>query len=54
MNKISKRLHIPYCRVRKIINNKECDATIAFQKYKPRNKFKKIHEISHNKIIDIF
>jgi hypothetical protein len=50
---ISKRLHIPYSRVRKIITENINDPALAFSKYKLQPKFKKINERVHNKIIEL-
>ena len=49
----SKRLHIPYSRVRKIIKENVNDLAIAFSQYKKQPKFKKIHERVHNKIVEL-
>ena len=53
LNMISKRLHIPYSRVRKIIKENVNDPTLAFSHYKQQTKFKKIHERVHNKIVEL-
>lgn len=40
---VSKRLHIKYSRLLRIQNDQINDPSIAFLKYKPRLKFKKLH-----------
>jgi hypothetical protein len=50
---ISKRLHITYSRVRKIIKEKINDPAIAFTPFKLQSKFKKINERVHIKIIEL-
>lgn len=43
MKLISKKLKVSYDKIRKICNSGIMDADIAFQKYKKRVSFKRLH-----------
>ena len=47
---ISKRLHIKYCRVQRIIKNDITDANLAFCPYSKRPKYKKLHKRARDDI----
>ena len=50
---VAKRLRINYSRLLKICKNQIQDSSIALRKYKPRTKFKKLHNKAKERIEDL-